>query len=397
MIAPDLRGHGQGIRARRVFRLADCADDCAATLVELGTGPVIAVGYSMGGPIAQLLWRRHRDLVSGLVFCATTAGFLPNRRQRLPYQSAMLAAVAAARAATLTRAVPAIPGSGAADRAVSLPGSPTRLRRHDWRAIVEAGHSISTYHAGRWIDQVDVPDRGRVHDPRPRGATRPTARARRRHPRRDRPPHRRGAPRLRPTRRSAHVLRDACDDVADRDRATTARSADVDDLGVPARAVAPRPTRAHPAAHHAVERVGITQRERDVSDDREQQADREPVVHERRTLRHESENGSYQCMIEPVISITTIAAPMNVALSFWPGLNLPSCTSGAPRRDHHPRSSAVQRFSRPRSARSWPPARSTSATRTGTGSSRPEYTWIVRTNRRRPTSVESGPAYRRSR
>ena len=65
MIAPDLRGHGHGLRSRRVFRLADCADDCAATLVELGTGPVIAVGYSMGGPVAQLLWRRHRDLVVG--------------------------------------------------------------------------------------------------------------------------------------------------------------------------------------------------------------------------------------------------------------------------------------------------------------------------------------------
>ena len=72
-----------GLRSRRVFRLADCADDCAATLVELGTGPVIVVGYSMGGPVAQLLWRRHRDLVVGLVLCATTAGFIPNRWSRL--------------------------------------------------------------------------------------------------------------------------------------------------------------------------------------------------------------------------------------------------------------------------------------------------------------------------
>ena len=30
-------------------------------------------------------------------------------------------------------------------------------RRHDWRSLVEAGHSIGTYHANRWIDQVDVP------------------------------------------------------------------------------------------------------------------------------------------------------------------------------------------------------------------------------------------------
>ena len=156
VIAPDLRGHGQGIRSRRVFRLADCADDCAATLVELGTGPVIVVGYSMGGPIAQLLWRRHRDLVSGLVFCATSAGFMPNRGQRLSYQSWMLAAVTAARAATLTRAVPALPAWGI--RPTPVPQwIADETRRHDWRSMVEAGHSISTYNAGRWTDQVDVP------------------------------------------------------------------------------------------------------------------------------------------------------------------------------------------------------------------------------------------------
>jgi 3-oxoadipate enol-lactonase len=156
VIAPDLRGHGRGIRSRRVFRLADCADDCAATLVELGTGPVIAVGYSMGGPVAQLLWKRNRDLVSGLVLCATSAGFMPNRAARLSYQSAMLAAVTAARVATLSRSMPAVPGFGI--RSSRIPAwLADEMRRHDWRNIVEAGHSISTYHAGRWLREIDVP------------------------------------------------------------------------------------------------------------------------------------------------------------------------------------------------------------------------------------------------
>ena len=35
----------------------------------------IFVGYSMGGPIAQLIWRRHASRVSGLVLCATAADF----------------------------------------------------------------------------------------------------------------------------------------------------------------------------------------------------------------------------------------------------------------------------------------------------------------------------------
>ena len=62
VIAPDMRGHGRGIRVRRRFRLADCADDVAALLEHLDTGPAIVVGYSMGGPVAQLLWRRHPEL-----------------------------------------------------------------------------------------------------------------------------------------------------------------------------------------------------------------------------------------------------------------------------------------------------------------------------------------------
>src|SRR3954447_5544895 len=39
VIAVDMRGHGRGIRNGRRFRLADCADDAAATLEALGAGP----------------------------------------------------------------------------------------------------------------------------------------------------------------------------------------------------------------------------------------------------------------------------------------------------------------------------------------------------------------------
>jgi pimeloyl-ACP methyl ester carboxylesterase len=156
VIAPDLRGHARGLRSRRIFRLADCADDCAATLVELDTGPVIAVGYSMGGPIAQLLWRRHRDLVSGLVLCATAPGFVPVSTARLAYQTWMLGVAGAARFAALAPAVPAV-SFGRAESPRLPAWVAAELRRHDWRMVVEAGQSLSTYYAGRWIGEIDVP------------------------------------------------------------------------------------------------------------------------------------------------------------------------------------------------------------------------------------------------
>ena len=62
VLAPDLRGHGRGARSYRGrFELEGCADDVAAMLRALDAGPAIVAGYSMGGPVAQLLWQRHPE------------------------------------------------------------------------------------------------------------------------------------------------------------------------------------------------------------------------------------------------------------------------------------------------------------------------------------------------
>ncbi len=75
VVSVDHRGHGRGIRSRRRFRLEDCADDAVAVADALGIDTFIPVGYSMGGPIAQLVWRRHPDRVDGLVLSATSRNF----------------------------------------------------------------------------------------------------------------------------------------------------------------------------------------------------------------------------------------------------------------------------------------------------------------------------------
>lgn len=171
VVAPDLRGHGRGLRSRRRFRLADCADDVAAVLEQRGTGPVIAVGYSMGGPVAQLLWRRHPELVSGLVLCATSYRFVTGARERFIFSSMMATAVGTTRTGELIGRTPGMgrwmptgsltPGSaahGSAPRPTKLrTWAAGEMRRHDLVKIMEAGQAIGSYNARRWISEVDVP------------------------------------------------------------------------------------------------------------------------------------------------------------------------------------------------------------------------------------------------
>jgi 3-oxoadipate enol-lactonase len=57
------------------FRLAEVADDLAALVGRLGVGPVVACGYSLGGPVSLLLAERCPELVGGLVLAATAARF----------------------------------------------------------------------------------------------------------------------------------------------------------------------------------------------------------------------------------------------------------------------------------------------------------------------------------
>jgi pimeloyl-ACP methyl ester carboxylesterase len=161
VVAPDLRGHGRGLRTRRRFRLADCADDVAATLEALGTGPVIAVGYSMGGPVAQLLWKRHPHLVDGLVLCATSYRFVNGARERFVFGAMMATAVGTTRAGNLVSRAPGMQRlvirGGSTRPATMRAWAAGEMRRHDLVKIMEAGQAIGSYNARRWIGDVDVP------------------------------------------------------------------------------------------------------------------------------------------------------------------------------------------------------------------------------------------------
>ena len=78
----DQRGHGQGISSPR-FLLEDCADDVVAVADALGLRTFVPVGYSMGSMVAQLVWKRHRQRVDGLVLCAATTSVTCASYERL--------------------------------------------------------------------------------------------------------------------------------------------------------------------------------------------------------------------------------------------------------------------------------------------------------------------------
>ncbi|MBD0023592.1 MULTISPECIES: alpha/beta fold hydrolase [Gordonia] len=70
VITLDHRRHGRGIRSDD-FSLDDAADDTVAVADALGVDRFTAAGFSMGGGIAQLIWRRHPGRLNGMVLCST--------------------------------------------------------------------------------------------------------------------------------------------------------------------------------------------------------------------------------------------------------------------------------------------------------------------------------------
>jgi 3-oxoadipate enol-lactonase len=68
----DKRGHGlSGLGPKKDIAIEDHAADLLALMRELGLGPAIFCGLSIGGLIAQSVWQKRPYLVRGLVLCDT--------------------------------------------------------------------------------------------------------------------------------------------------------------------------------------------------------------------------------------------------------------------------------------------------------------------------------------
>lgn len=157
VLALDHRGHGKGIRSKKTFRLEDCADDAVAVCDVLGIEQFIPVGYSMGGPVAQLMWHRHRERVAGLVLCATAGYFASSREERLSF-------LGISGLAALARLTPAQARSWLTEQFYLQhkttewePWAINEASLHDWRAVLEAGRAIGSFSSREWLGEVSAP------------------------------------------------------------------------------------------------------------------------------------------------------------------------------------------------------------------------------------------------
>lgn len=157
VIMIDHRNHGLAPQASERYEVENVADDLAGVLDAIGVGSVDAVGYSMGGTIAQALANRHRGRVRRLALIAAFAAH-PDEMKWFRQVGALL-----------TRAWERLTGTGTADvRSGYLLATGAVDRKHGrwlWEethrrnpdAGAQATLALLRFDSRRWVGRLDVP------------------------------------------------------------------------------------------------------------------------------------------------------------------------------------------------------------------------------------------------
>ncbi|MDX2546830.1 alpha/beta fold hydrolase [Streptomyces sp. WI04-05B] len=140
VIVPDLRGHGRSPVPERDNTPAAMAEDLAVLLTALGTGPVVAVGHSMGGQVVNLLAVHRPDLAGSVVALDPAHGAHGAELDEIPHR------LAAYRENGSAAAVPLVAGAFS-------PIAPPGLRTAHIRTMLGTpGHVIAQSYAGMYTD-----------------------------------------------------------------------------------------------------------------------------------------------------------------------------------------------------------------------------------------------------
>jgi 3-oxoadipate enol-lactonase len=159
VVAPDLPGHGRDSRPWPKFGIEKCADHILALADSLGIDSFIACGYSMGSLVAQDLWHRHRDRISGLVLCASSRNFLGTSAERMVSSLSPMFSIAA-RANPLLRVLPADAfGLGYLDDldAESRAYVHAEMGLTSMATVAAAIAAVGEFTSHEWIGDIDVP------------------------------------------------------------------------------------------------------------------------------------------------------------------------------------------------------------------------------------------------
>jgi pimeloyl-ACP methyl ester carboxylesterase len=159
VLAVDHRGHGRGIRTTEPFTLEDCADDAAGLLQTLRVREAIVAGYSMGGPIAMLLARKHPDQVRGLIMVATSAQLGRSGLERVAGVFAQVIGpfFCSGLADPVLRWVARHEPAALGDSAEYSPWLAGEMKRMHPADIVNAGRAITEFDGRGWVGELSKP------------------------------------------------------------------------------------------------------------------------------------------------------------------------------------------------------------------------------------------------